>query len=845
MQLYAADESIEALERALAQAAAANRLAPLVELAWHLRQRDSARAAGLARESRELASGQGDGDAHARATLALAESLLQLARVDEAEGHGEEARRAFLARRDAAGRGDVALLRARIAEARGLREREATAYDEAIAAFAASGDVLREAHARLGQLLASGFGDPAAAAATLAGIRALGAPRSAALEAHLRFAEGVAAFQRNAFLEVVPAFEIVARDGDSLGLVEQAFRAEAGLASAHNNLGDREASREVAERVLARARRLGWPRAIGHALSNFARQLSDAGENASAVEHLREARRILGDQPRARGYAIASYYLGDACLALGRNEEALENLALAEGIMRDLGSQPEVACLLAISAQALARLGRLEEAQERAEAALALARSTGARLWEVEALRSLAEIHGVRAAAGDPAGSARALACLEQALGVVGEIGGHHEKSQLHSEIARAHERAGDLARALAAERAARAEEARENDRRTLNRLLLARERHEAERASERARALEATLETLEQLRQVGQDITAHLEVGGMLRSIERHLARLADVTYLAVYVFDAEGGWLRRFAMERGRALPETDIALADLESYAAQAARERREIHVDSPELARPAARVPGTEMTRSLWFGPLSLREDLLGVLTAQTTAAGAYGEREKLILRTVSGYAAVALANARTHGELETKHRHLVGTEAQMRVLATTDPLSGLANRRRFLEAAESEIARAARYGGDIGLVMADLDQFKVINDSHGHGAGDRLIAAVAEVLRAEQRPHDVVGRLGGDEFALMLPGASLEATLAVAERVRLAVDRLRVPWHGEVLRATLSLGCTSAPGGGGQGTDPSEELARLMRAADAALYEAKGHGRNLARPAPGR
>src|SRR5690606_7611676 len=115
--------------------------------------------------------------------------------------------------------------------------------------------------------------------------------------------------------------------------------------------------------------------------------------------------------------------------------------------------------------------------------ALDLARKTQARLWEVEALRSLAEVHATHHPSGAPASDdAIALRHLEEALRVVEAIGGHHERSQLYSEIARAHEAAGDLAASLAAERRARAEEANEQHRRAANRLLLARERRETER---------------------------------------------------------------------------------------------------------------------------------------------------------------------------------------------------------------------------------------------------------------------------------------------------------------------------------------------------------------------------
>jgi diguanylate cyclase (GGDEF)-like protein len=304
------------------------------------------------------------------------------------------------------------------------------------------------------------------------------------------------------------------------------------------------------------------------------------------------------------------------------------------------------------------------------------------------------------------------------------------------------------------------------------------------------------------------------------------------------VFVFHAAEAKLTRHAIERGRSLPVRDVALADLESYAARAARERREIHVEAEEGGRPATRIPGTEVTRSLWFGPLLLNDELLGVLTVQTTAVRAYAEREKLIFRTLCGYVAVAFANARTHGELEEYHRQLVETEAEMRKLATLDPLTGLANRRQFFALAESEIARAQRYGGAIGVIMADLDRFKSVNDLGGHGAGDALIAAVAEELRAQQRPHDVIGRMGGEEFAVVLPAADLEACARAAERMRAALEGLSIDYQGERFRTTASLGCTAvADARTGANEAAGELLARLMREADAALYEAKRLGRN--------
>jgi diguanylate cyclase (GGDEF)-like protein len=168
---------------------------------------------------------------------------------------------------------------------------------------------------------------------------------------------------------------------------------------------------------------------------------------------------------------------------------------------------------------------------------------------------------------------------------------------------------------------------------------------------------------------------------------------------------------------------------------------------------------------------------------------------------------------------------------------MRQLATTDSLTGLANRRHFLAAAQAEVARAARYGGGMGLVMADLDRFKAVNDEGGHGAGDRVIEAVAQALVAIQRPNDVVARLGGEEFALVLPGANSKPRMPSPERARETIEALVVPYGERNFRVTMSLGFSAIDDARAIPQEAERVVEGLMRAADSALYEAKRRGRN--------
>lgn len=158
------------------------------------------------------------------------------------------------------------------------------------------------------------------------------------------------------------------------------------------------------------------------------------------------------------------------------------------------------------------------------------------------------------------------------------------------------------------------------------------------------------------------------------------------------------------------------------------------------------------------------------------------------------------------------------------------LATHDALTGLYNRRQFIEMMEREVARALRHGRSLSLCMIDVDLFKPINDEHGHIAGDGVLRQLAGVLARHVRGDDVAGRIGGEEFAVMLPEAPGEPAHAFAERLRAAVAAEVFHPGGTPCQITVSIGIASL------GAECSDRSA-LMGAADRALYRAKSKGRN--------
>ena len=164
------------------------------------------------------------------------------------------------------------------------------------------------------------------------------------------------------------------------------------------------------------------------------------------------------------------------------------------------------------------------------------------------------------------------------------------------------------------------------------------------------------------------------------------------------------------------------------------------------------------------------------------------------------------------------------------EQKLFQLATMDELTGLGNRRHFLQQADRELKRSQRYQQPMAVLMMDLDHFKNINDQYGHATGDQVISHFAGLCRQVLRTSDLTGRLGGEEFAALLPNTDSKAALAAAERLRAAVNENPLLVNGQSIHYTVSLGLSLRQ-------DSDQHVDDLLKRADKLLYQAKNLGRN--------
>ncbi|KYO51434.1 diguanylate cyclase [Tistrella mobilis] len=211
---------------------------------------------------------------------------------------------------------------------------------------------------------------------------------------------------------------------------------------------------------------------------------------------------------------------------------------------------------------------------------------------------------------------------------------------------------------------------------------------------------------------------------------------------------------------------------------------------------------------------------------GVRTLMRAYRQGYREQRRLVRLSDRMQEELRRLNQRLEAEVRTREALAHRLEA----LAAVDELTGAATRRHFMDVAAHLADQWRHEGRSSGVIMADLDRFKTINDRFGHAAGDEALRLFVGRMSETLREDDLVGRLGGEEFAVLLPGIGAAELDEVAERLRATTAAIRMPWKGDEIRLTASFGLArfSAPG---------DDIDRVLSRADKALYAAKRSGRN--------
>lgn len=351
--------------------------------------------------------------------------------------------------------------------------------------------------------------------------------------------------------------------------------------------------------------------------------------------------------------------------------------------------------------------------------------------------------------------------------------------------------------------------------------LLVEAERRDHARELQQANArLTASLRAAEART---QEIALLTELSGILQSCQKREEIFAAVQGYATRLFPDEAGAL--YVLNEARNLVTIGTRWGALQAGSAS-------FHPDACWALRRGQTFPVSEASRGLVCDhvaaacevpparcicqPLIAQNNLLGLLYREP-GEGACDASAQQLATMLAEQVSLAIAN--------------IELREQLRSQALRDPLTGLHNRRFLEEALTRETARSARSGKPLALALLDLDNFKHINDTRSHEAGDAVLRGMGEILRRTLRKGDIAGRFGGEEFLVLLPETGPEAAKTCMTALLNAVREMRVPWSGGMLEGiTASIGLAVLP----VHVDRGEAL---IAAADAALYQAKGQGRD--------
>ena len=874
--MFALDDELAEWEAQLAPLRGAARLDLLATLAWHQRQRNPARARSRALEAAPLTAQLAPAaraGTEARLMLIEGEARLLFGELDAAAALAERATGLFDAD-DHAGCADAHWLRAWIEIDRGNSAGGDVALADAAAAARRAGDQVRIDVFDAAAALLEVFRDlHAADARWRRRFDAGAAGLHPAARGWINDYAGTFAIQASEFGAAIPLLISSFEAAVATGQVRRSVNLATNIGNGFTMLNAHHAALEWMQRGLDLARPTGWPLCVGLGLIQM-------GQRPAARELLHEALATMAPLAGSRAYAVALEYQGELALDGAEYAAALDSFGRLEVRGEALGQVDFQSSARRGQAHALSHLDRPREALAMADSALELARERGDAYSQIAALKVLADLHARHRLPPPLLDANAALHYLQQALALAATIDGYAVPGELLDALAREHASVGNHAQAYQV--ALRAGAAREQIHSTeaTNRAVAMQVQYQTERArtegehhrqlaaaeAMRAEALQQISATLEHLSAIGQEITAHLHAAAVFRALDRHVHGLLDATHFSVFLIDADGASLRcAFGIEAGKVLPATHLLLSDPNANSARCVRERREILVELElDAARPNL-IPGTLPTLSLLFAPLLVGDRVLGAMTVQSLRPGAYGERERLIFRTLCAYGAIALDNASAYRQVAATLRTLKATQAQLleknveleqayqalEEVSLTDQLTGLRNRRFFLQHVDADVGMSLRrydeplHGGaerdavpgkDLVFFMVDLDHFKEVNDRHGHAGGDAVLVQMQERLREVFRESDYLIRWGGEEFLVLARATHRDDAGVVAERIRHAVaGRQFVLPDGSLLSKTCSIGFACFP------FLPSEprllSWSEVVELADQGLYLAKRSGRD--------
>ena len=582
---------------------------------------------------------------------------------------------------------------------------------------------------------------------------------------------------------------------------------------------------------------------LGTAYINIGSLYSELGKNDAALEYYNNALEIIKKTNNQDQLCACMINIGDVYYTKKNYTQALKNynqsLEIAESVKNRVY---ESNCLTSIG-KLYKETNEFEKAEIYQERSLEISKSLGNNLSKVECLTNLAFLYFTKNEIE------KSIDFHMKAIALSTLINSKYYESINYQGISKAHEQNKNLSTALdylklhnTVKSKLHDEEINMNVERIKVQNKIEAAKKDAEIQRKKNSELQEAFDRVSILNKIGQDIISSLDMGIILANIYKHLSSFisADLFGIALYEEKSKIIDFKYFIID-GVKSPNERKPVPSVGSMAGWVISNNKYLHLNDVQNEYldyvPKLLGSKTYETNSLIFVPLIINQKTIGVITVQSYKLNAYSNQHLEIIQAVGAYSAIALENSKVHEEISklntiinSEKKELERAYQKIDILANHDILTGLPNRRLFIELLKQELRQADRQKTKTAVLFIDLDDFKPVNDKMGHHAGDKVLQMVAQRFNSTLRESDAIARIGGDEFAAIICNVkNIKDIKKIAEKI---ISKFKNPFkYGHYkFQIGISMGISVYP-------DDDDKIDGLLKKADTAMYKIKSESKN--------